>query len=389
MALNPDVDNGPLPPWVLGSEHCSPLLTAYDSRVQALEGELERVRAESVEMKNQTEASPRTRRSPCIRRGTPRPGPLPHPLLTHALPAFPPARRRRRRRAAPRAQAVIKENESLRADLKHYIDKLLVQAEDADSNTLGGGEGLGSVAVREEVQSLHEQLQVLGQTNEVVTQQADRLEQELEHAATAIQDRDTHINALTTQLHTTRAVLEKAAAENRTLLHEKQASDAQRPTAPVRRTPSPHVCATTPAHVCPCLSLSRTPFPLRPSLPAPPRCPALAPARPKSFHPPLAHNSPSRPLPSRRPPPQGERGEPAAPGDAGGAGGPAAGGARARAEAQCQRAGDDQGAAGGLRGHSGGREGAVHGGVGGAARSVAAPHPPTLPTPYHPHPGCG
>ena len=120
-----------LPPWVADPQHLSPLLSAYDERMRELEDENTKLKDQALSFKG-------------------------------------------------RADELVKENERVRKDLQHYIEKMLKHAEGPEGgidvgNAMGGGQGADSEALTD----LTEMADVLNKTNSIMTEQIAMLETEL------------------------------------------------------------------------------------------------------------------------------------------------------------------------------------------------------------------
>jgi DNA repair exonuclease SbcCD ATPase subunit len=127
----------PLPPWMASPQTMVPLLAAYDRRVQLLETSLEFHKQEVQTLKSNS-------------------------------------------------IELVEENETLRSDLKHYMDAAINGERSSGGGASGGslsyGASMAGGALGDELQALQEQNHVLLQTNQVLTQQTSVLEADLEQS---------------------------------------------------------------------------------------------------------------------------------------------------------------------------------------------------------------
>ena len=124
----------PLPPWMASTKTMVPLLAAYDRRVQLLETSIEFHKQEVQNLKNNS-------------------------------------------------IELVEENETLRSDLKHYMEVALNgQGGDGSGGFAGSGRGAVTGALGDELEALQEQNKVLSETNAVLTQQTAVLEADVEQS---------------------------------------------------------------------------------------------------------------------------------------------------------------------------------------------------------------
>lgn len=121
-----------LPPWVSDPQHLSPLLSSYDERIRELETENQKLKDQALSFKG-------------------------------------------------RADELVQENERVRKDLQHYIEKMLKHAEtnDGATGTVGVAPSGEGVADMESYSDLTEMADVLNKTNSIMTEQVAMLETEL------------------------------------------------------------------------------------------------------------------------------------------------------------------------------------------------------------------
>lgn len=138
--LNPhrkvDVGDGPappLPPWMTSPQTMVPLLAAYDRRVQLLETSLEFHKQEVTQLKQNS-------------------------------------------------LELVEENETLRSDLKHYMEAAINVDEGRATSGTGINTEKGNSAMLDEFEAMQAQNQVLTETNQILTQQTAVLEAEIEQS---------------------------------------------------------------------------------------------------------------------------------------------------------------------------------------------------------------
>ncbi|CAM9333373.1 unnamed protein product, partial [Ectocarpus sp. 4 AP-2014] len=136
-------DDVPLPPWVTSSEVMSPLLAAYDARIQDLEGQVAAQRGGMEEL-------------------------------------------------AGRTHQLVEENDTLRQEHTRELDELVHQA--------GASGGLGGVGAREMVGELNERVNVLMAENTVMADQTSAMAKELDAVHEELEDREAQMTALTKAL---------------------------------------------------------------------------------------------------------------------------------------------------------------------------------------------
>eukprot|EP00752_Nemacystus_decipiens_P012773 g11312.t1 len=132
-----------LPPWVTSSEVMSPLLAAYDARIQDLEGQIAAQRDGMEEL-------------------------------------------------AGRTHQLVEENDQLRQEHTRELDELVQQA--------GASGGLGGVGAREMVGELNERISILMAENTVMADQTSAMAKELEAVHEEMEEREVQMAALTKAL---------------------------------------------------------------------------------------------------------------------------------------------------------------------------------------------
>ncbi|CAM9783522.1 unnamed protein product [Scytosiphon promiscuus] len=132
-----------LPPWVTSSEVMSPLLSAYDARIQDLEGQITAQRDGMEEL-------------------------------------------------AARTHQLVEENEQLREEHTRELDELVQQA--------GASGGLGGVGAREMVGELNERINILMAENTVMADQTSAMAKELDAVHEEFDEREVQMAALTKAL---------------------------------------------------------------------------------------------------------------------------------------------------------------------------------------------
>eukprot|EP00904_Undaria_pinnatifida_P010558 jgi/Undpi1/6632/HiC_scaffold_20.g09111.m1 len=136
-------DTDDLPPWVTSSEVMSPLLAAYDARIEDLEGQ---VAGQGEGMQE----------------------------------------------LAGRTHQLVEENEQLRREHTRELDELVQQA--------GASGGLGGVGAREMVGELNERINILMAENTVMADQTSAMAKELETVHVEFEEREVQMAALTRAL---------------------------------------------------------------------------------------------------------------------------------------------------------------------------------------------
>lgn len=132
-----------LPPWVTSSEVMSPLLAAYDARIQDLEGQVSGQKESMGEL-------------------------------------------------ASRTQQLVDENEQLRQQHVRELDDLVQQA--------GASGGLGGIGAREMVGELNERINILMAENTVMADQTSAMAKELDAVHEDLDEREAQMAALTKAL---------------------------------------------------------------------------------------------------------------------------------------------------------------------------------------------
>ncbi|CAM9533036.1 unnamed protein product, partial [Sphacelaria rigidula] len=132
-----------LPPWVTSSEVMSPLLAAYDARIQDLEGQVSSQKGSMEEL-------------------------------------------------ASRTQQLVDENDQLREQHVRELDDLVQQT--------GAAGGLGGIGAREMVGELNERINILMAENTIMADQTSAMAKELDVVHQDFDERETQMVALTNAL---------------------------------------------------------------------------------------------------------------------------------------------------------------------------------------------
>ena len=130
----------PLPPWVASPESLGPLLAAYDRRVQELEGKLDAHKLAVGHLKDEQQGSVCNTSFGGIRSVD----------STNRMPRY------------AMYAGLASENEALRNEVQHYVDKLLARGEDS---------GNISIAAEQEMNSLQQQYELAQESNQVMNRE--------------------------------------------------------------------------------------------------------------------------------------------------------------------------------------------------------------------------